>query len=64
MNSNAIDQIADEQQVPLTRLVVELGIISEEDLLPVLHDHFEIPMMALRDVPNTPLPIEPADRRG
>jgi len=42
----------------LTRLVVELGLLSEEDLLPVLRDHFDIPVMSLRDVPNTTLPIE------
>src|SRR5262245_48045153 len=48
----------EEQQAPLTRLVVELGFLSEEDLLPVLREHFDIPVMSLRDVPNTPLPIE------
>jgi general secretion pathway protein E len=47
-----------EQHSPLTRLVVELGFLSEEDLLPVLRDHFDIPLMSLRDVPNTMLPIE------
>jgi general secretion pathway protein E len=47
-----------EQQSPLTRLVVELGFLSEEDLLPVLRDHFDIPVMSLRDVPNTLLPLE------
>jgi general secretion pathway protein E len=53
-----VTKLRDEQQAPLTRLVVELGIISEEDLLPVLHDHFDIPVMSLRDVPNVPLPID------
>jgi len=48
----------EEQQAPLTRLVVELGFLSEEDLLPVLREHFDIPVMSLRDVPNTALPIE------
>ena len=47
-----------EQQSPLTRLVVELGLLSEDDLLPVLRDHFDIPVMSLRDIPNTTLPIE------
>ena len=42
-----------EQHSPLTRLVVELGFLSEEDLLPVLRDHFDIPVMSLREVPNT-----------
>jgi general secretion pathway protein E len=48
----------EEQQAPLTRLVVELGFLSEDDLLPVLREHFDIPVMSLRDVPNTALPIE------
>ena len=42
----------------MSRLVVELGFFSEEDLLPVLRDHFDLPVMSLRDLPNTPLPIE------
>src|SRR4029453_19330146 len=51
-------KLKEEQQAPLTRLIVELGLLSEEDLLPVLRDHFDIPMMSLKDVANTPLPIE------
>ncbi len=51
-------KVQEEQQAPLTRLVVELGFLSEEDLLPVLHDHFDMPVMSLREVPNTPLAIE------
>jgi len=47
-----------EQQSPLTRLIVELGLLSEEDLLPVLRDHFDIPVLSLRDIPNVTLPIE------
>jgi general secretion pathway protein E len=47
-----------EQQSPLTRLVVELGMLSEEDLLPVLREHFDLPVMSLRDLPPTLLPIE------
>jgi len=53
-----VNKLQIEQQSPLTRLIVELGFLSEEDLLPVLRDHFEIPVMSLRDVPNTILPIE------
>jgi general secretion pathway protein E len=51
-------KLQQEQQAPLSRLVVELGLLSEEDLLPVLRDHFDIPLMSLRDVPAGPLPIE------
>ena len=53
-----VRQLQEEQQAPLSRLVVELGFLSEEDLLPVMRDHFDLPLMSLRDVPNTPLPID------
>ena len=66
LSSEELDRVAklqSEQQSPLTRLVVELGLLSEEDLLPVLRDHYDIPVMSLRDVPNTTVPIElPAGR--
>src|SRR6185437_17146221 len=51
-------KLQQEHQAPLSRLVVELGFLSEEDLLPVLRDHFSLPVMSLKDVPPTPLPIE------
>ena len=51
-------QLQSVQHAPLTRLVVQLGLLSEEDLLPVLRDHFAIPVMSLRDVPNSTLAIE------
>ena len=47
------------QHLHLTRLVVELGFVSEEDLLPVLSDHLRIPLVSLKDFPLTPLPMEP-----
>ncbi len=51
-------KLQQEQQAPFTRLVVELGFISEDDLLPVLRDHFELPLTALKDFPITALPLE------
>jgi len=51
-------KLQQEHQAPLSRLVVELGFLSEEDLLPVLRDHFALPVMSLKDVPPAPLPIE------
>ncbi|MEX0802382.1 MAG: type II secretion system ATPase GspE [Candidatus Binatia bacterium] len=51
-------KLQQEQQAPLTRLVVELGFLSEDDLLPVVRDHFNIPLVSLRDIPTTPLAIE------
>src|SRR3989338_3639817 len=52
-------KLQQEQQAPLTRLVVELGFTSEDDLLPVLSDHLGIPLISLKDFPLTPLPLEP-----
>ena len=47
-----------EQQTPFTRLIVELGLLSEDDLLPVLRDYFNIPLYSLKDEPLTPAPVE------
>jgi general secretion pathway protein E len=61
LSSEEMERVAklqQEQQAPLTRLIVELGFLSEDDLLPVLRDHFDIPMISLRDLPVTPLPVE------
>ncbi len=51
-------KLQQEQQAPLTRLVVELGFVSEDDLLPVLSDHLGIPLVSLKDFPLGPLPVE------
>jgi hypothetical protein len=51
-------KLQQEQQAPLTRLVVELGFLSEDDLLPVLRDFFNLPLYSLKDEPLTPLPLE------
>jgi general secretion pathway protein E len=51
-------KLQQEQQAPLIRLLVELGFLSEDDLLPALRDHFEIPMISLKDLPVTPLAVE------
>jgi general secretion pathway protein E len=67
LSSDEMDRVMklqQEQQAPLIRLLVELGFISEDDLLPVLRDHFDIPMISLRDVPVTPLPVELAATVG
>jgi general secretion pathway protein E len=54
-----IVKLQQEQRAHFVRLVVELGFISEDDLLPVLSDHFSIPVVALKDYPVAPLPLEP-----
>jgi general secretion pathway protein E len=51
-------KLQQEQQAPFARLVVELGFISEDDLLPVLRDHFDLPLTSLKDFPTTALPLE------
>jgi len=60
LSSEELDRVIklqSEQHAPLTRLVVELGFLSEEDLLPVLREHFDIPVLSLREVPNSSLAI-------
>jgi general secretion pathway protein E len=47
-----------EQQAPLTRLIVEMGLLSEDDLLPVLRDYFNLPLYSLKEEPLTPAPLE------
>jgi general secretion pathway protein E len=51
-------KLQQEQQTPFTRLIVELGLLSEDDLLPVLRDYFNIPLYSLKDEPLTPAPLE------
>lgn len=51
-------KLQQEQQAPLTRLIVELGFLSEDDLLPVVRDHFGLPLVSMKDLPTTPLPME------
>ena len=52
-------KLCEEQCAPLVRLVIELGFISEDDLLSVLSAHFGIPLIALKDFPLNPIPLEP-----
>ncbi len=54
-----IAKLQGEQHTPFTRLVVELGFISEDDLLPVLSAHLGIPVVSWKDFPLNPLPVEP-----
>jgi general secretion pathway protein E len=53
-----VTKLQEQQHAPLTRLVVELGFISEDDLLPVLSDHLAIPLVSLKDFPLAPLATE------
>ena len=51
-------RLQEEQQAPLIRLIIELGFISEDSLLPVLSDHLGIPVVPLRDFPLSSFPAE------
>ena len=51
-------KLQSEQHAPLPRLILELGFLSEDDLLPVLQEQFDLPIVSLKDVPVGPLPIE------
>lgn len=53
-----IARLQREQQTPLMRLVIELGFVSEDNLLPVLSDHLGIPMVSLKDFPLSSFPVE------
>ena len=53
-----VARIRAEQHAPLVRLFVELGFISEEDLLPVLSSHFGMPYVTLKDYPVTAFPVD------
>ena len=45
----------EEQHTALARLTIDLGFVSEEDLLPVLSGHLGIPYVSLKDFPMTSL---------
>lgn len=48
---NRVLRLQKEQNASLARLVVDLGFISEEDLLPILSDHLGIPYVSLKEFP-------------
>lgn len=48
-------RLQEEQHTSLVRLIVELGFVSEDDLLPVLSEHLSIPCVSLKDFPPTSL---------
>lgn len=55
---NKVRRLDVEQNKGLARMVLELGFVSEDDLLPVLSDHFEIPYVSLDDYPMEALPVD------
>jgi general secretion pathway protein E len=53
-----VAKLGAEQGAPIARLLIELGFISEDDLLPALAEHFAIPVVSLKDFPLTDLPLD------
>ncbi|MGH7830912.1 MAG: type II secretion system ATPase GspE, partial [Candidatus Binatia bacterium] len=53
-----VQRLQEEQHTTLARLVVSLGFVSEEDLLPLLSDHLGIPCVSLKDFPVEAVPAE------
>jgi general secretion pathway protein E len=49
-----VERLRVERGEPLERLLVELGFISEEDLLPILSEYYAVPVLARRDFPAEP----------
>lgn len=53
-----VQRLEEEQHRGLPRLVMDLGFLSEDDLLPVLSDHFGLPYVSLKEFPVDSLPLE------
>ena len=49
-----VQRVQQERGEPMERLLVELGFMSEEDLLPVLADYYHAPLIGPRDFPQEP----------
>ncbi len=52
-----IQLVQQERGETLERLLVELGFMSEDDLLPVLAEYYHAPLMSVRDFPQPPPPL-------
>lgn len=52
-----IQLVQQERGETLERLLVELGFMSEDDLLPVLAEYYHAPLMSVRDFPQQPPPL-------
>ena len=49
-----VQRVQQERGEPIERLLVELGFMSEDDLLPVLADYYRAPLIGARDFPQEP----------
>ncbi len=52
-----IQRVQQERSEPLERLLVELGFLSEDDLLGLLSEYYHAPVLNARDFPQTPPPL-------
>ena len=52
-----IQLVQQERGETLERLLVELGFMSEDDLLPVLAEYYRAPLISARDFPQQPPPL-------
>ncbi|HUE29750.1 MAG TPA: hypothetical protein VMR79_02680, partial [Verrucomicrobiae bacterium] len=51
-----IKRLQQERGERLERLLLDLGFISEEDLLPLLSDYLGVPTVTRKDFPEVPVP--------
>ena len=49
-----VRQVQQERGEPLERLLLELGFMAEDDLLPVLADYYHAPLIGVGDFPQAP----------
>jgi len=52
-----IKRLQQERGERLERLLLDLGFISEEDLLPLLSDYLGVPTVTRKDFPEVPVPL-------
>jgi len=55
---NKVRRLDAEQHKGLARMVLDLGFVSEDDLLPILSEHFEIPYVSVENYPVDSLPLD------
>ena len=49
-----VQLVQQQRGEPMERLLLELGFMSEDDLLPVLADYYRAPLIGVRDFPQEP----------
>lgn len=52
-----IQRVQQERSEPLERLLVELGFLSEDDLLALLSEYYQAPILSAREFPQEPPPL-------